>query len=74
MKYLFAAACALALTIVSFADPAQARGGASFRGAAAAPSKPAAAVYQRDHRKPHVGPGGGVRVYKPCYRGHCHSH
>jgi hypothetical protein len=74
MTYLFAAACALALTVVSSADQAQARGGGPSRGATASVTKPASAVYQRDHRVPYVGPGGGVRVYKPCYQRHCHSH
>jgi hypothetical protein len=65
MTYLLTV-CALALTLASSADQAQARSGGSFRGATAGVTKPASAPYVRDHRVPYVGPGGGVRVYKTC--------
>jgi hypothetical protein len=65
MKYLFAAATALAVLLTAPALHAQARSGA-LKNAAARTTTPALETYQRDHRIPYVGPGGGVKVRRYC--------
>jgi hypothetical protein len=66
MKYLFAAACALAVMGGSSIHPAHAKNGGSFKSAM---TKAAPDVIQRDHRIPYVGRGGGVKVFSACKRG-----
>ena len=66
MKYLFAAACALAFTAAVSGDSAHAKGGGSSR-TATTHMTTAPEVVQRDHRIPYVGrKKAGVRIEGSC--------
>jgi hypothetical protein len=76
MKYLFAAACALAITLAASNSHAQSKGGGGIKSGTTSTKISVPPVIQRDHRGPYLKQKmkGGVLVYKPCYTRHCHSH
>jgi hypothetical protein len=73
MKYLLAVAYTFAVMFGASIDQAQAKGN-GIKSTTSRTTTPTPAVYQRDHRVPYVGPGGGVRVRPTCRTtgAHCH--
>jgi hypothetical protein len=65
MKHLLATVCTLAAMFAAAASQAQAKGGGA-KSTTVRATMPVPATYQRDHRVPYVGPGGGASVRPTC--------